>query len=128
MIRHSKTDQEAASATVAIVRGSVTCPVEALKAWLNAAGITTGAVFRRVNKANKVLPARLTAQSVALIVKANAKKAGLDARIFAGHSLRSGFLTSAARRGASLFKMMDVSRHKSVDMLRSYVPRARSLP
>jgi hypothetical protein len=48
------------------------------------------------------------------------QRAGLDPAIFAGHSLRSGFLTSAKRR-ASLFKMMDVSRHKSVDTLRGYV-------
>jgi hypothetical protein len=45
---------------------------------------------------------------VALIVKAYAARLGLDADAFSGHSLRSGFLTSAAARGASLFKMMDV--------------------
>ena len=45
----------------------------------------------------------------------------LDAKLFAGHSLRAGFLTSAAGKGASIFKMMDVSRHKSVDTLRGYV-------
>jgi integrase len=44
-----------------------------------------------------------------------------DASTFSGHSLRSGFLTSAAGKGASIFKMMDVSRHKSVDTLRGYV-------
>jgi site-specific recombinase XerD len=120
-IRRSKTDQEGAGATVAIVRGSVACPVEALKAWLGGAGITEGAIFRRVNKGGKVLPERLTAQSVALIVKAHARRAGLDPGVFAGHSLRSGFLTSAARRGASIFKMMEVSRHRSVDSLRDYV-------
>jgi integrase len=120
-IRRSKTDQEGAGATVAIVRGSVACPVEALKVWLGGAGITEGAIFRRVNKGGKVLPERLTAQSVALIVKAHARRAGLDPRVFAGHSLRSGFLTSAARRGASIFKMMEVSRHRSVDSLRDYV-------
>jgi site-specific recombinase XerD len=59
--------------------------------------------------------------AVATVVKECAKRAGLDPAIFAGHSLRSGFLTSAAKRGASLFKMMDVSRHKSVDTLRGYV-------
>jgi site-specific recombinase XerD len=64
---------------------------------------------------------RLTAQSVALIVKAQAERAGLDAKQFAGQSLRAGFLTSAASQGASIFKMMDVSRHKSVDTLRGYV-------
>ena len=53
--------------------------------------------------------------------KSPAAHAGLDAKPFSGHSLRSGFLTSAAGKGASIFKMMDVSRHKSVDTLRGYV-------
>jgi|HubBroStandDraft_1064217.scaffolds.fasta_scaffold322360_1 hypothetical protein len=53
---------------------------------------------------------------------------GLVADAFSGHSLRSGFLTSAATRGASLFKMMDVSRHKSVDVLRGYVRDAEAFP
>jgi site-specific recombinase XerD len=68
-----------------------------------------------------VQPDRLIAQSVAIIVKAHAERAGLNSQWFAGHSLRSGFLTSAARRGASIFKMMDVSRHRSIDTLRGYV-------
>jgi hypothetical protein len=45
----------------------------------------------------------------------------LDQKAFSAHSLRSGFLTSAAANGASIFKMMDVSRHKSMDTLRTYV-------
>jgi hypothetical protein len=64
---------------------------------------------------------RLSAQSVALVVKALATHIGLDARRYAGHSLRSGFLTSAARNRASIFKMADQSRHKSLDVLREYV-------
>ena len=64
---------------------------------------------------------RLTDRSVANLVKAYACRAGLDAKLFAGHSLRSGFLTSATGKGASIFKMMDMSRHKSVDTLRGYV-------
>jgi hypothetical protein len=56
-------------------------------------------------------------------VKQYAKRAGLDPRSFAGHSLRAGFLTSAAEHGASVFKMMEVSRHRSVDTLRGYVRR-----
>jgi len=55
------------------------------------------------------------------VVKAYARRVGLKAEEFSGHSLRSGFVTSAARRGASIFKMMDVFRHKSVDTLRGYV-------
>ena len=54
-------------------------------------------------------------------MKAYARLVGLNAADFSGHSLRSGFLMSAARRGASIFKMMDVSRHRSVDTLSGYV-------
>jgi hypothetical protein len=52
------------------------------------------------------------------IVKAHAERVGLEPALFAGHSLRAGFITSAAKRGASIFKMMDVSRHRSVETLR----------
>jgi integrase len=119
-IRHSKTDQEGAGQAIAIVRGSIACPVAALKAWLVTAEITAGAVFRSVKKGGKVA-GRLSAQSVADIVKAYAERVGLDPALFAGHSMRAGFLTSAAKRGASIFKMMDQSRHRSVDTLRGYV-------
>jgi site-specific recombinase XerD len=119
-IRRSKTDQEGQGATIAIVRGSIACPVEAVKVWREAAGITSGPLFRSVRKGGKVAD-RLSAQSVTDIVKTHAERVGLDPTLFAGHSLRSGFLTSAARRGASIFKMMDQSRHKSVDTLRGYV-------
>jgi site-specific recombinase XerD len=80
-----------------------------------------GRIFRPINKAGTVGAARLTDRSVANIVKAYAARAGFDADTFSGHSLRAGFLTSAAGKGASIFKMMDVSRHKSVDTLRGYV-------
>jgi hypothetical protein len=63
----------------------------------------------------------LTDQSVSDIVKESAARLRLNPKQFAGHSLRAGFLTSAASRGASIFKMMDVSRHRSVDTLRGYV-------
>jgi integrase len=89
--------------------------------WLDAAGITEGPVFRPVRKGGKVRDTRLTAKSVCDIVKAYAETVGLDASTFGAHSLRAGFLTSAARRGASMFKMRDVSRHKSMDVLQAYV-------
>ena len=120
-IRGSKTDQERQGVTIAIARGDVTCPVKALRAWLDAAGIEAGPLFRPIDKAGTVAASRLTCRSVANIVKAYAARAGFDASLFSGHSLRSGFLTSAAGNGASIFKMMDVSRHKSVDTLRGYV-------
>ena len=83
--------------------------------------ISTGAMFRSMHRGDAVGKARLTAQSVALIVKALAARVGLEASRYAGHSLRSGFLTSAARNRASIFKMADQSRHKSLDVLREYV-------
>jgi site-specific recombinase XerD len=120
-IRRGKTDQEAVGRTIAITRGDIACPVKALRAWLDAAGILSGPLFRPINKSSTVSASRLTCRSVANIVKQCAGRAGLDATIYSGHSLRSGFLTSAAARGASIFKMMDQSGHKSIDTLRGYV-------
>jgi site-specific recombinase XerD len=120
-IRRSKTDQEGHGATVAVPFGAIACPVKALRAWLDAAGITNGPIFRPVRTGGSVAATRLTGRSVASIVKVHAKRLGLDPAAFAGHSLRAGFATSAASRGANLFKIMDVTRHKSVDTLRGYV-------
>jgi integrase len=123
-IRRGKTDQEGKGAIIAIIRGAVACPAAAYKAWIDAAKISTGPVFRPIAKGERLVQTRLTDRSVAKIVKAHAARVGLDPAVFSGHSLRSGFLTSAAARGASIFKMMDVSRHKSVDTLRGYVREA----
>src|SRR5258708_39589620 len=121
IVRHSKTDQEGEGATVAIARGAVVCPVKALRAWLDAARITSGPLFRAVNKSGAVAEAGLSDRAVANIVKAMVGIVGLDATTFSGHSLRSGFLTSAATSSANIFKLMYASRHKSVDTLRGYV-------
>ncbi len=122
-IEKSKTDQEAQGQVIAIVRqpDSPYCPVQALKDWLTVAEIERGALFRRMFRGDKVGSSRLSAQSVALVVKEYASRAGLDWERYAGHSLRSGFLTSAARNKASLFKTADQSRHKSLDVLQQYV-------
>ncbi len=124
VIRHSKTDQEAHGQEIAILAGAQLRPVQAVRAWLQAAQITDGPVFRAVSKGGKVSREPLTDRSVANIVKVYALRVGLDPADFAGHSLRAGFLTSAAEHGASVFKMMEVSRHKSVDTLRGYVRSA----
>jgi len=122
-IEVSKTDQEAKGQTIPIVRqgDSPYCPVQALEDWLTVAGFDRGALFRRMYRSDKVGAARLSAQSVAVIIKDCAHKAGLDSSQYSGHSLRSGFLTSAARNQASIFKMADQSRHRSLDVLRQYV-------
>ena len=103
------------------MRGHHACPVKAVKAWLTASGISEGPLFRPVAKGARLGTRRLTDKSVCDLVKAYAGQLGLKATDFGAHSLRAGFLTSAARRGASVFKMRDVSRHKSMDVLQAYV-------
>jgi site-specific recombinase XerD len=117
----SKTDQEQRGVTVAVAPGGSTCPIAALKNWLTTAAIEQGPVFRPVYKGGRVADARLSDRAVAEIIKNYAQRIGLDPTLFSGHSLRSGFLTSAAQRGASIFKMMDVSRHRSMETLSGYV-------
>ena len=122
-IRHSKTDQEGRGQEIAIPRGTKLRPVSAVQDWLKAAKIKDGPVFRSINRHGRI-GAALSAQSVALIVKRYAEIAGLDPRDFAGHSLRAGFLTSAAEAGADVLRMMEVSRHKRVETVQGYVRRA----
>jgi integrase len=120
-VRASKTDQEQQGANVAIHRGSTTCPINALKDWLRAACIHQGPVFRQIFKGGRVTNARLSDRAIAEIFKNYAKRVGLDPTLFSGHSLRAGFLTSAAQGGASIFKLRDVSRHRSMDTLSGYI-------
>jgi hypothetical protein len=123
LIASSKTYQEGQGSTIAIPRvpQSPYCPVRAVRDWLIVSGIESGAVFRRTHWADTVAQSRLTDQRVALVIQNLAFKIGLDQARYAGHSLRSGFLTSAARNRASIFKMADQSRHRSLDVLREYV-------
>ena len=123
LIRKSKTDQEGQGKEVAIYNGKLKT-VEAVKEWCEAANITEGYLFRPLKKGGMVLGQALSDRSIADIVKKYAGFAGFVPEDYAGHSLRSGFITSAAESGASLFKMMEVSRHKSVDTLKGYVRRA----
>lgn len=123
-IRKSKTDQQGAGQTIAILRGDVHCPIQALQTWLQAAGISEGYLFRSIGKGGRVSQNPLSTKSVAQVIKTHASQAGLKAEDYAGHSLRSGFLTSAAENGANLFKLMEVSRHKSVETVRGYVRNA----
>jgi site-specific recombinase XerD len=126
IIRKSKTDQDGLGQSVAISRGEVHCPVAALADYLQASGTTEGPIFRPFNRWGSLRASALTPHAVGEIVKHYAGLAGFNPEEFAGHSLRSGFLTSAAENGANLFKMMDVSRHKSVDTVRGYVRSAEA--
>ncbi|WP_082167442.1 site-specific integrase, partial [Methylobacterium aquaticum] len=110
LVRRSKVDQEGAGFEKAIPHGRFIKPVALLRDWLDAAGITEGPVFRPVSRSGRVranaensgIAPRLTTQAVADIVKRYATAAGLDAATFGAHSLRAGYITTAAERGADL--------------------------
>jgi site-specific recombinase XerD len=121
-VRRSKGDQEGHGQQVAIVKGTVACPVTALRQWLDAAGIIDGPIFRRILRGGHVTPQRLGAESVRLLVKRHATRIGLDGREFGAHSLRSGLATSWARAKAPLTKIMEITRHKDTSVLiNSYI-------
>jgi site-specific recombinase XerD len=126
-IRHSKTDQEGQGQEIAIPRGARLRPVEAVQTWLDAAKITDGPLFRAVIWENGTMVARdgpLGAENVAAVVKSYAKRAGLNPNTFAGHSLRSGLITSCVEEGASPVRIAEHSRHRSLDMILVYTRRA----
>ena len=124
-IRRSKTDQEGRGTVKGIARGEHpdTCPVSALLDWLQAAGITSGPVFRHVKKGGR-LGDQLTAQSVALVVKAAAKGAKLDPAKYSGHSLRAGLVTQAAKNGVAVTDIMRQTGHRSSETVNRYVRKA----
>jgi site-specific recombinase XerD len=125
-IRKSKTDQTGEGHVVPVPRGSKLRPVEALESWLEAAGIDDGPLFRPIRKGGHLQVEALTAHAVALIVKERAKAARLDPEMFSGHSLRAGFVTSALEGGADVLKVMDITRHTSVQTLKGYDRRAKA--
>lgn len=122
-LRRSKTDQEGKGRKIGIPYGSdpATCPVRALRAWLEVSGITTGPIFRPINRHGHMANRRLSGHAVALIVKRCAAAAGYDPSKFAGHSLRAGLATSAAAAGKSERAIMAQTGHKSVMMVRRYI-------
>lgn len=124
-IHKSKTDQEGQGQVIAIPNGVNFRVVDALMSWLNAAGITEGALFRSIKKGGAIQTAALTSRSVANIVKQYAGLAGLTVDDFSGHSLRAGFITSGAEAGADLFKLMEVSRHTHPKTVMGYVRNAQ---
>ena len=120
----SKTDQEGKGQSVAILNGKALLPVQRLQEWLDAAGITEGPVFRRIGRGDHLLDDALTSQSVAIVIKRYAGPAGLDVSKLSGHSLRAGFITSAADNRASISRIMEVSRHRDPRSVETYVRRA----
>ena len=122
-LRRSKTDQEGVGRRVGIPYGSnpETCPVRTTQTWMEQAGISTGPLFRPINRHGQVKARRLSSPAVALLVKKLAQRAGLDPSKYAGHSLRAGHATAAAIAGASERSIMNQTGHRSVQMVRRYI-------
>ncbi len=121
VIRASKTDQRRAGARVFVPNGGALCPVRALKRWLAVSDIEEGPLFRRISRADRVLAARLSGQGIATAIKRAGEAAGLDPDTLGGHSLRAGFVTEAARRGETAFRIMATTRHRSTESLKGYI-------
>ena len=125
-IKRSKTDQfgEGSIKGLPYFDNSQYCPVVSLKNWIDIAKINSGSLFRRFSKGSRLTEKRLTDQTVALLIKEYLKLAGIDNKNYSGHSLRSGFATSAAESGAEERSIMAMTGHKSSEMVRRYIKEA----
>ncbi|MDA9222271.1 tyrosine-type recombinase/integrase [Candidatus Pelagibacter sp.] len=125
-IKRSKTDQfgEGSKKALPYFDNSQYCPVVSLQKWIKISNINSGPLFRRFSKGSKLSENRLTDQTVALLIKAYLKLAGVDSSNYSGHSLRSGFATSAAESGAEERSIMAMTGHKSTEMVRRYIKEA----
>ncbi len=125
-IRRSKTDQEGRGQKVAILAGRRICPIERLQLWLERSGITEGHLFQTMKRGGHLRGRAMHNSDVPRILKHYAELIGLDPKNIAGHSLRAGFVTSAAVHHARMDKIMEVTRHKNVGMVMRYIRDADS--
>ncbi len=125
-LKKSKTDQygEGSIKGLPYFKNSEYCPVISIKKWLEISEINSGPVFRRFTKGLKLSENRLTDQTVALLIKEYLNLAGIDNKNYSGHSLRSGFATSAAESGVEERNIMAMTGHKSTEMVRRYIKEA----
>lgn len=129
VVRRSKTDQEGRGISKAVPYSTACpgddscrdalCPVHALERWIAAAGISEGPIFRSVNRHGRVGD-RLTGAAVARVVKRSLELVGIPAEDFAGHSLRSGFVTAAVEAGKSSLEVRQQTGHRSDVILARY--------
>lgn len=125
LIRRSKTDVEGEGRTVFVpmAHSDARCPVYAVRAWLDLAGIDEGPLFRQVSRHDQLVGSEaLTPQSVALVIKTAVSQAkGADAaKLYAGHSLRAGFVTAASMAGLQAHAIMGQTGHRTLEMVLRY--------
>ena len=125
-LKRSKTDQfgEGSLKGLPYFDNSEYCPVVSIRKWIEISKINSGPLFRRFIKGSKLSDNRLSDQTVALIIKYYLKIAGIESRHYSGHSLRSGFATTAAEFGAEERNIMAMTGHKTTQMVRRYIQEA----
>jgi site-specific recombinase XerD len=125
-IKRSKTDQfgDGSIKGLPYFDNSQYCPVLSIQKWIKISKINSGALFRRFTKGSNLSEKRLTDQTVALLIKEYLDLAGIDSKNYSGHSLRSGFATTAAEAGAEERTIMAMTGHKSTEMVRRYIKDA----
>ena len=120
-IRRSKTDQLGRGQKIAIPAGGRIRPVERLRRWLALSRIARGPLFQTLRRGGHLQGKAMHPTDVARLVKRYVLALGLDPTEYSGHSLRAGFVTSAAIHRARLDKIMEVTRHKSAGMVLRYI-------
>jgi site-specific recombinase XerD len=125
-IKRSKTDQfgEGSIKGLPYLDNSEYCPVVSIQNWIEISKINSGPLFRRFSKGSNLTEKRLTDQTVALLIKNYLNLAGIDSRNYSGHSLRSGFATTAAEAGVEERSIMAMTGHRSSEMVRRYIKDA----
>lgn len=121
-IRGSKTDQEKRGRLIGIpyARG-ICCPVRMTQNWMDFLEEPRGPLFRNCRKGGQIQKQRLSAEAVAIIIKQSAASIGLTPENYSGHSLRTGFVTSAIRSGAPSHLVRRQTGHASDATMARYI-------
>lgn len=119
-IRQSKTDQAGTGQIIPVINGTKITPISHLRRWLDKSGLTEGFLFRAMKRGGYLRDSGLHTSDVPRLVKHYASLAGYGPKVYSGHSLRTGFVTSAAVHQARPDKIMAVTRHTSLDMVMKY--------
>ncbi len=125
-IRKSKTDQEGRGQKIAIPDGKRLKPITRLQSWLETSKIVNGYLFQTMRRGGTLRGLPLHHSDIPRLVKHYAELIGLDPSNVSGHSLRAGFVTSAAVHNARLDKIMEVTRHTNPATVMKYIRDANS--
>ena len=120
-IRKSKTDQEGRGHKIAIPEGRYVKPIKRLQDWLQTSEITEGCLFQTMKRGGRLRGLPMHHSDIPRLVKHYAVLIGLDPKQISGHSLRAGFVTSAAVHHARLDKIMEVTRHSNPSTVMRYI-------